>query len=437
MRTLEPATRPLAGSLMVPGDKSIAHRALMLGALAEGAQLVYWPPESDDFRATWSVLSTLGARVQSNPAAEGVSVEGPLRAPSEPLACADSGTTMRLLLGLLAGQGIDATLTASAGLSKRPMERVAEPLRRMGALVETTDGKPPVRIRRGSRLRGIEYASPVASAQIKSCLLLAGLGAEGTTTVVEPHLSRDHTERMLGAMGVELERGESGKRVSVRGGQKLHAIEVRVPGDLSSAAFPVVAALLVPGSEVTVEQVGLNPTRAGFLEALERMGADVESVVESTTGGEPVGKIVARGSRELAPIQMSGDLVVRAIDELPALFAAAAFAKGRSVFRDAQELRKKESDRIAEMARGLRALGVSCEELPDGLAVEGDPARRVPGGARVAGAGDHRIVMALACASLGAAGPTAIDGHEAVAKSWPGFFEALAGLSAAGISGKS
>jgi len=417
--TLElfPATKPLKGVVRVPGDKSIAHRALMFSALA-GSGEVSGLPEGDDVRATIRVLSTLGVTV-----ADG-KVSGTIRDPRGPLDCGESGTTMRLMAGVLLAGGTGGELVARGGLASRPMERIAEPLRSMGASVETTDGHAPVRVR-AAKLKGIEHRSPVASAQVKSCVLLAGLAAEGATTVHEPARSRDHTERLLRAMGVALEVGPTS--VTVAGGQRLRPVPVTVPGDLSSAAFPIAAALLVPGSEVEVEGVGLNPTRTGFLEAIDAMGADVDVAVEGSSGGEPVGRIVARGGRTLAPLDARGDLVVRAIDELPALFALAAFARGRSTFRDAAELRKKESDRIAAMARGLRALGVFCEELPDGIIIDGDPDRALPE-AEIEGAGDHRIVMSLACASLRARGRVRVRGASAVDKSYPHFFADLARL---------
>ncbi|MEZ0229764.1 MAG: 3-phosphoshikimate 1-carboxyvinyltransferase, partial [Planctomycetota bacterium] len=258
----------------------------------------------------------------------------------------------------------------------------------------------------------------------KSCVLLAGLRAEGKTVVHEPARSRDHTERMLGSMGVEVEVTETS--VALRGGQALQPKAFKVPGDFSSAAFPIAAALLVPGSEVEIEDVGLNPTRTGLLEALDAMGADVQVTLDdSFFGREPSGRILARGTRQLTAIHASGELVVRAIDELPALFALAAFAKGRSTFRDAQELRKKESDRIGAMARGLRALGVVCEELSDGIAIEGDPDRVLVASGPLDGSNDHRIVMALACAALRAGGAVKIDGSSAITKSYPGFFADL------------
>ena len=417
-RTVAPPRGPLRGRLRVPGDKSIAHRALMFSALA-GRGAVHALPDGDDVAATIRVLSALGAEIRRE--GSSCTVRGPLRAAEGPLFCGDSGTTMRLMAGVLCAAGIEGTLTADEGLSKRPMERIAAPLRRMGARVETTDGHAPVTVLPAA-LRGIEHRSDVASAQVKSCLLLAGLRAQGRTAVLEPARSRDHTERLLAAMGVRLEVGPTS--VALEGGQALSPVSVDVPGDLSSAAFPIAAALLVPGSEVEIEGVGLNPTRTGFLEALDAMGADIEVAVEGSSGGEPFGRIVARGGRELLPLEAAGEMVVRAIDELPALFALAAFAGGRSSFRDAHELRKKESDRIAAMARGLRALGVACDELEDGLAVHGAPGR-VLEAATVAGANDHRIVMALACAALRAPGGARIEGAQAIRKSYPGFFEDL------------
>jgi len=425
-----PARSPLRGRIAVPGDKSIAHRALMFSALA-GRGSVRGLPGGADVQATLGVLYGLGAKIHirgvesDDGSVDEAEVLAPIRAASGPLHCGDSGTTMRLMAGVLCAAGVEGTLTADAGLAKRPMERIAEPLRRMGARVETTDGHAPVHVRPGA-LVGIEHASAVASAQVKSCVLLAGLRASGTTTVREPSRSRDHTERMLEAMGVAIER--TATSVALRGGQKLTPVTVEVPGDLSSAAFPVAAALLVPGSEVEIEGVGLNPTRSGFLDALAKMGADVEAIVEGSSGGEPFGRIVARGDRALRAIEASGELVVRSIDELPALCAVAAFAKGRSVFKDASELRKKESDRIAAMARGLRALGVSCEELEDGIAIEGDPDRVLRASSPIDGSNDHRIVMAFACAALRAAGPVTIDGFSAIRKSYPGFFTDLARL---------
>lgn len=417
------ARSPLKGRLHVPGDKSIAHRALMFSALA-GSGTVHDLPGGDDVQATIRVLRGLGAELEEQGGTSCV-VRGPLRAATGALFCSDSGTTMRLMAGVLAAAGVEGELTADAGLSKRPMERIAEPLRRMGAVVETTDGHAPVRVRPGP-LRAIEHRSAVASAQVKSCVLLAALRAEGKTIVHEPARSRDHTERLLAAMGVALEVEPSS--VALAGGQSLSPVTVHVPGDLSSAAFPIAAALLVPGSEVEIEGVGLNPTRTGFLEALDAMGADIEVAVEGSSGGEPFGRVLVRGGRELVAIQAAGDMVVRAIDELPALFALAAFAKGRSTFRDAQELRKKESDRIASMARGLRALGVSCDELEDGIAVDGDPDRILRAAGPLEGSNDHRIVMALACAALRAAGSVRIEGAAAISKSYPDFFSDLASL---------
>ncbi|MBI3724347.1 3-phosphoshikimate 1-carboxyvinyltransferase [bacterium] len=423
---IEPARGPLRGRLSVPGDKSISHRALLFGALAEGEQIVTGLAPGADVASTRSVLEALGARIERRDGGLVVRGDGALslRASRQPLDCGNSGTTMRLMAGALAGLGIEATLVGDASLSRRPMERVAAPLRAMGARIETTDGHAPLKMSKTGKLRGIVHRSEVASAQVKSCVLLAGLRAEGETTVQEPERSRDHTERLLTSMGVSLDDATRG-RVSLKGGQALSAVRVEVPGDLSSAAFPIVAALLVRGSDVEVEGVGLNPTRTGFLEVLDMMGAEVELGIEGASGGEPLGRVRARGSRDLEPVTVSGDVVVRAIEELPALFALAAFAKGRSTFRNAQELRKKESDRIAAMARGLRALGVECEELEDGLAVVGDPGRALAGGVTVESEDDHRIAMALACAALRSRDAVLVAGASAVQISYPGFFEDL------------
>jgi 3-phosphoshikimate 1-carboxyvinyltransferase len=420
--TVAPARGPLRGKLVVPGDKSISHRALLFGALADGEQVVMGLAPGADVASTRTVLQALGARIEARGGAWVVKGGG-LRASATPLDCGNSGTTMRLMAGTLAGLGIEAVLTGDASLSRRPMERVAAPLRKMGAVIATTDGHAPIRIEGGHALHGIEHRSEVASAQVKSCLLLAGLFASGKTTVREPERSRDHTERLFAAMGVVLESDDEGVTTVTR--QKLHGVPVSVPGDLSSAAFPAIAALMVPGSEVSVEGVGLNSTRTGFLEILDRMEADVEMDVQGSSGGESFGRIVARGGRELVAVEAEGEIVLRAIDELPALFALAAFAKGRSIFRDASELRKKESDRIGAMARGLRALGVSCEELDDGLIVDGDPGRVLHGGTVLESEDDHRIAMALACASLRASAETTVSGAEAIAISYPGFFSDL------------
>jgi 3-phosphoshikimate 1-carboxyvinyltransferase len=399
----------------------------MFGALASSKQTITNLPHGDDVEATLDVLSVLGANVQFDDKTGVWSIQGPLRPSERSLLCRNSGTTMRLMAGVLCAAGVEGELAADTGLAKRPMERIAEPLRLMGAHVETTDGHAPIEVR-PTVLHGIDWNSKVASAQVKSCVLLAGLHARGRTTVHEPARSRDHTERLLAAMGVMLD--VQPLSVALEGPQQLRGIDVIVPGDLSSAAFLTAAALLVPGSQVEIKLVGLNPTRTGFLEALDAMGAKLELTVEGSSGGEPYGTIVARGRQELRAIEARGELIVRAIDELPALFALAAFARGRSVFRDAQELRKKESDRISAMARGLRALGVACEELEDGIAIEGDPDRVVPGGATFDGAGDHRIVMALACAALRASGEVTVEGVEAIGKSYPSFLEDLARLDA-------
>ncbi|RPE81747.1 3-phosphoshikimate 1-carboxyvinyltransferase [Vulcaniibacterium tengchongense] len=414
--------RPLRGSLRVPGDKSVSHRAVMLGALAEGTTRITGFLEGEDTRATARVFQRLGVRIEAPGPSErvvhGVGLHG-LRGTAEPLDCGNAGTGMRLLAGLLAAQAFDSTLVGDASLSKRPMRRVIEPLTQMGARIDAADGGlPPLRIRGGRRLRGIEYALPVASAQVKSALLLAGLYAEGETVVREPHPTRDYTERMLAAFGWPIAFAPGQARLS--GGHRLRATEVAVPADFSSAAFFLVAASVVPGSELRLEAVGMNPRRTGLLTALRRMGADIREENAGEQGGEPVADLVVRHA-PLHGAEIGGELVPDMIDEFPALFAAAACAEGRTVVRDAAELRVKESDRIAAMAAGLRALGAGIEEHPDGATIVGGPLR----GGRADSRGDHRIAMSLAVAAQRAAGEVRIDDVANVATSFPGF-DALA-----------
>ncbi len=424
---LAPALTPLRGVVRVPGDKSISHRALLLGGLATGTTRIRGLLEGEDVRSTWGCLAALGVPISRAPdpggGGEVVVVEGrPWRTPAAPLDCGNSGTTMRLLLGALAGRpGVEATLVGDASLSRRPMERVAAPLRRMGAMVETTGGTAPVRVR-GAALTGIDFESPVASAQVKSAVLLAGLAARGTTRVREPGRSRDHTERALRARGVRLDEAPDGA-LALEGGQALRALDVDVPGDPSSAAFLLAAALLVPGSHVSVEGVGLNPTRTGALEALRAMGARLEVAPgPCPDGGEPVGSVSAAPAAPLVAADLGGEVVLRAIDEVPVLAVVAAFARGRTRLTDAGELRHKESDRLAAVARGLGALGVEVTERPDGLEVGGDPDRALRGGVTLATHGDHRLAMAFAVAALRADGPVFLDDGACVAVSYPGFW---------------
>ncbi len=413
------AVGPLRGSVAVPGDKSVSHRALMLAALAEGRSRIRGFLEGEDTRATAAVLAQLGVRIEVPADGErvvhGVGLHG-LRAGAQPLDCGNAGTGMRLLAGLLAGQAFDSVLVGDASLSRRPMRRVTDPLARMGARIDSHDGLPPLRIHGGATLRGIRYELPVASAQVKSALLLAGLYAEGTTEVIEPHPTRDYTERMLAAFGWPIEFAPG--RARLGGGHALHAVDVEVPADFSSAAFFLVAASIVPGSQLRLPAVGLNPRRTGLLQALRLMGADIVVEREREAGGEPVADLVVRHA-PLHGIELPVALVPDMIDEFPILFVAAAAASGRTVVRGAAELRVKESDRIATMATGLRALGVRVEETPDGAIVEGGPI----GAGTVESLADHRIAMSFAVAGLRAAGPVRINDCRHVATSFPGFRE--------------
>ncbi|MDP3939490.1 MAG: 3-phosphoshikimate 1-carboxyvinyltransferase [Deltaproteobacteria bacterium] len=430
----------IRGEVSVPGDKSISHRAIILGALAEGETRVTNLSPGEDNRRTVDAFRAMGVAIIEEESAQGsrvVRVTGAglrgLRAPAAPIDCGNSGTAMRLLAGVLAGQPFESTLIGDASLSRRPMRRVAEPLRRMGAHVEGDGGEagevlPPLRIRGpagGEALRAIDHVSPVASAQVKSAVLLAGLYAGGVTTVSEPAPSRDHTERMLAAFGAELR--VEGPRVSLRGGPRLHGRTVEVPGDLSSAAFWLVAALVTPGGEVRVNRVGVNPTRTGVLDILRRMGAQIEVVAAGEAGGEPVADLIARGS-DLSAVEITDpELVVRAIDEFPILCVAAARAKGVTRIRNAAELRAKESDRIAVMAAELGKLGVRVHALPDGVDIEGGGPLA---GARCRSHGDHRVAMSLAVAALAAEGETVIEDSAMVATSYPGFAATLERLIA-------
>jgi 3-phosphoshikimate 1-carboxyvinyltransferase len=418
---VEPGGR-LSGTLRVPGDKSISHRSIMLGAIAEGVTQVSGFLEGADAVSTMNAFRALGVTIEGpeagNVAVHGVGLDG-LRAADAPLDCGNAGTAMRLMMGLLAGQGFESTLIGDQSLSRRPMRRVADPLTRMGARIETREGCPPVRIHASSGLSGIHYEMPVASAQLKSALLLAGLYAEGETTVIEPAPTRDHTERMLGGFGVSLER--NGSRVTLHGGQRLRATAIEVPADISSAAFFLVGAAIAPGSLLRLEHVGMNPTRTGVLDILRLMGADIAVENEREVGGEPVADLIVRGG-PLRGIEVPPELVPLAIDEFPALFVAAACAEGRTVVTGAEELRVKESDRIAVMADGLRALGVTAEATPDGIVIEGQGGEAaVFGGGEIATHHDHRIAMSFAVAALRAREPIRIRDTEVVDTSFPGF----------------
>lgn len=420
--TVRPIDR-VSGRVCVPGDKSISHRALMFGALADGTTDVHGFLPGEDCLATMVALREMGVRIEQSDTTtvhlDGVGLQG-LTAPSAPLDMGNSGTAMRLLTGLLAGQSFDSQLIGDASLMQRPMERVASPLRMMGAAISTDEGRPPIRISGGQTLAGIEYAMPVASAQVKSAILLAGLYANGRTEVIEPAVTRDHTERMLAQFGYPTRR--AGGRVSILPGGRLTATRIDVPGDLSSAAFFMLAGSIAAQGEIVLEHVGLNPTRTGILEILRRMGADLivagPAAGSAPTDGESNGTIIVRPAH-LRGIDVPVELVPLAIDEFPLVFVAAALADGRTVISGAAELRHKESDRISVMAAGLRKLGVDIEERPDGAVINGGALS----GGEVDSAGDHRVAMAFAVAGLAAQAPIRIHDTANVATSFPEFVD--------------
>lgn len=408
----------LRGEARVPGDKSISHRSIMLGALAEGTTEVSGFLEAEDCLATLKSFRQMGVTI-SEPEDGRVTVNGVglhgLKAPSSPLDLGNSGTSMRLLSGLLAGQAFDSVLTGDASLTRRPMRRVTEPLASMGAkIVTSAAGTAPLHIHGATALHGIRYTMPMASAQVKSCLLLAGLYADGETAVYEPAPTRDHTERMLAGFGYSVER--EGGWVSLHSGGRLRAAAIDVPSDISSAAFFMVGASIAAGSDVILRHVGINPTRTGVIDILRLMGADIDVLDTREIGGEPVADVRIRAA-ELRGIDIPEDLVPLAIDEFPVLFVAAACAKGITRLTGAEELRVKESDRIQVMADGLKILGVDAEPTPDGMVINGG---RIATG-RVQAHGDHRIAMAFAIAALRAEGPVEIDDCANVNTSFPTF----------------
>ena len=419
--TVSPARR-LRGRVRVPGDKSISHRYALLGAIATGVTRLSNYAPGADCRSTLDCLRALGVEVRDE--AEVITIVGrgfrAWRSPSGSLDAGNSGTAMRMLLGLLAAQDFPSTLIGDASLSRRPMRRVIEPLTRMGAQIDAVDGHAPLRVT-GGPLQGIAYAPAIPSAQVKSAILLAGLHAAGTTSVTEPARTRDHTERAFAAFGVDLE--IDGLTVSVRGGQTVRPQQLAIPGDFSSAAFWMVGAAALPGSEVAIENVGLNPTRIGLVDVLRRYGARVEIEPTSNTGGEPVGTIVVAAERSGA-VEIAPEEVPILIDELPAV-AALAVTGGEVSVQGATELRVKESDRIAALVAGFRALGIEADERPDGFVVRGSGA---PAGGVADARGDHRMAMAFAIAALAAQRPSRVQGADAVDVSYPGFFETLATL---------
>lgn len=420
----------LTGSVPAPGDKSVSHRALILGGMAEGVTEIEGLLEGEDILATARAVAAFGARVaRLGPGQWVVAGNGGFRQPAGPIDCGNAGTGVRLLMGAAAGYPITAIFDGDASLRKRPMKRITGPLTDMGARFEWQDDpdRLPLRLT-GGKLRGLTFTQTVASAQVKSALLLAGLNASGDTEITEPERSRDHTERMLRAFGAEVRVREEGQgwRMRLAGGQRLTGTAVSVPGDPSSAAFPLAAGLIVPGSEVTVENVMLNPLRTGLFDTWREMGADLTITNRRESGGEDVGDITARHSA-LTGVVVPEARAASMIDEYPILAATAAFASGQTVMRGIGEMRVKESDRIALMARGLAACGVAVEEEPEGLIVTGGP---VPGGATIDTAHDHRIAMSHLVLGLAAQRPVTVRDPEMIATSFPGFVALMQGLGA-------
>ena len=421
-RVIRPIRR-IRGEIRVPGDKSISHRALMLASIAQGESLINGLASSRDVASTARCLRALGASIET-PADETthrVTGRGRfgLRAPTRPLDAGNSGTTMRLLSGLLAGQPFRSTITGDASLRRRPMDRIIGPLNEMGIRVDSDDGHAPLVIH-GGEPHGVRYELPVASAQVKSCLLLAGLYTDERTIIAEPEPTRDHTERMLQAMGADLQRRD--EAIALRGCRELSNLDLTVPGDISSAAFLIAAALLVEDGDLILRHVGINPTRTGMLDVLQAMGAEIERRNEREEGNEPVADLRVTSATGLRATEIGGPSIPRLIDELPLLAVLATQAEGPTVIRDAAELRHKETDRIHAVAANLQRMGVELEERDDGLLIDG-PQRLT--GAQVNGFHDHRIVMAFAIAGLIAEGPTTIDGADWADVSFPGFFETL------------
>lgn len=413
----------LQGDFRVPGDKSISHRSIMLGSVATGRTEITGFLDGEDCLATLAAFRAMGVSIEhkepTTVVIDGVGLQG-LRAPSQPLDMGNSGTGMRLLAGVLAGQVFSSTLIGDASLTRRPMRRVTDPLQEMGARIETSPaGTPPIHLQGGAGLHGIRYPLAVPSAQVKSAILLAGLWAEGETRVIESAPTRDHTERMLQAFGADLV--VSGREICLHSGKTLQAVSIDVPADLSSAAFFLVGASIAPGSELRLQHVGMNPTRTGVLQILRLMGADIEISNARVVGGEPVADLHVRAA-ELHGVDIPPEWVPLAIDEFPALFIAAACARGTTRLTGAEELRVKESDRIQVMADGLTTLGVSCRVLPDGMIIEG---REHVGGGVIDSQGDHRIAMAFTMAALRSREAITILDCDNVATSFPGF-QALA-----------
>ena len=420
----------LHGEAHVPGDKSISHRSIMLGSLAEGVTHISGFLEGEDALATVAAFRAMGVNIEGpvngRVTIHGVGLHG-LSAPARAIDLGNSGTSIRLLSGLVAGQAFATELTGDASLCSRPMGRIMTPLQQMGANIEADeDGTPPLRIGGGATLRGIHYDLPMASAQVKSCILLAGLYADGRTSVTEPAPTRDHTERMLRGFGCDVVRDGQGV-ISLQGNPRLIACSIEIPADISSTAFFLVAASIAPGSELMLEHVGINPTRTGVINLLRQMGADIEILNQREVGGEPVADLLVRHAA-LHGIEIPEDQIPLAIDEFPALFIAAACAEGGTILRGAGELRVKESDRIAAMAEGLATLGVQTEVLDDGIIIDGFGAAGSFGGGVIDSHHDHRIAMAFAIAALRANEEIQVLNTGNVATSFPGFDALARGL---------
>ncbi len=413
----------IIGSLSVPGDKSISHRALMLGAIAKGETQIINLSSGRDVVATWNCLAQLGIKIEKKNNRTHVHGKGlyGLISPKKILNAENSGTTMRLLSGILAGQPFESTITGDNSLKKRPMTRIIQPLTLMGAKIESNNGKAPLKIK-GGKLKGIKYKSPIASAQVKSSLLLAGLYASGKTSVEEPFQSRDHTERMLSHFGVTVKKNNL--KIEINGPAEFMASSINVPGDISSAAFFMVAASIVPGSKILIPGVGINPTRRSIIDVLKKMGAKIKEENKGEENLEPTADITVESS-QLRSIKISGAVIPGIIDEIPILAVAATQAEGETIIRDARELRFKESDRIKTVTKNLRKMGAKLEELDDGFIIPGPQKLK---GAVVESFGDHRIAIAFSIAGLIAEGETTIRETECVEISFPGFFETLTKL---------
>ena len=414
----------ITGRLRAPGDKSMSHRTIMLGSIAEGITEATGFLEGQDALCTVNAFRAMGVTIDGprngQVRIQGVGLHG-LKEPNETLDMGNSGTSIRLISGLLAAQSFDATMTGDASLTKRPMGRVITPLQQMGAVIDSHDERPPLTVRGGQSLKGIHYVMPMASAQVKSCVLLAGLYAEGRTSVIEPAPTRDHTERMLQGFGYAVD-SENGV-ISLSGGGNLQGAQLDIPADISSAAFFLVAASISEGSDLILEHVGINPTRSGVITILTLMGADIEIMNERTVGGEPVADLSVR-SAKLKGIEIPEELVPLAIDEFPVLFIAAACADGETVLSGAEELRVKESDRIASMAEGLTRLGIANEVMPDGIRIQGG---QMTGG-EIDTYHDHRIAMSFSIAALRANGDIIVNDCDHVATSFPSFASLSKGI---------